>query len=61
MGGWEKLVVLDLRIGRIKYGRQSEEIFYVGKSLMEKRFWWSCATLCMLTREVIGLSSLWSL
>lgn len=35
-GGWEKLVVIDLRIGRINHGRQSEEIFYVGKSLMER-------------------------
>lgn len=29
-------MVLDLRIGRIKHGRQSEEILYVGKSLMER-------------------------
>ena len=36
MGGWEKLVVLDLRIGRIKHGRQSEEIFYVGKRVLWK-------------------------
>lgn len=35
--------------------------FMLERESYGKRFWWSCATLCMLTREVIGLSSLWSL
>ena len=35
-GGWEKLVVLDWRIGGINHGRQNEEISYVAKSLIDR-------------------------